>query len=198
MGLADRWGVSKPLIHSVTWPLLAAMSVSASRPARAAPDAGTDLAASPSPAPQPIEMRDVVWGSRQGEVLHRPVPFRGNLILDDPALFRLLGRDDLLRAYDERTSAKDATAVGGLLALIGSGVAFAAGRPKLDCSETATCRTTRSDGAVAAGVVLLIVGASLIVANVSMSASPISDDERLHLIEQYNRSIKPQPDTPAR
>ena len=49
------------------------------------------------------------------------------------------------------------------------------------------------DGALAAGVLLLIIGASLVVANLAMSATPISDDERLRLVDQYNRSITPQP-----
>jgi hypothetical protein len=188
----------RSLIPSISWPLLAAMSVSASHPARGAPDAATPANGSTSPAPQPIEMREVFWGSRYGELLHKRVPFRGNLMLDDPALLRLLGREDLLRAYEERTSAREVLTVGGLLGLIGSGVAFAAARPKLDCSGTAGCRTDRSDGALAAGVVLLVLSAVLIVAEVSTNASPISDDERLRLIDQYNRSIKPQSDTPPR
>jgi hypothetical protein len=188
----------RPLIHSVSWPLLAAMSVSASHPARAAPDVVTPLDGSRSPALQPIEMRDVVWGSRHGELLHKAVPFRGSLMLDDPALLRLLGRDDLLRAYEERTSAREVLTVGGLLGLIGSGFAFAAARPKVDCSGTAGCRTDRSDGALAAGVVLLFFSAVLIVGEATTSASPISDDERLRLVDQYNQSIKPQPNTPPR
>ena len=53
----------RSLIPTVSWPLLAAMSVSASHPARAAPDV-TPLSGSTSPAPQPIEMRK--WSGAPG------------------------------------------------------------------------------------------------------------------------------------
>lgn len=183
-------------IHSVTWPLLAVLTVSASRPAHGAPDVVTPVASSStSPAPQPVEMRDVVWGSRYGELRHKPVPFQGNLMLDDPGLFRLVGRGDLLRAYEERVGAREAITLGGLLTLVGSAFAFAAARPRLDCSGTGDCQTERSDGALAAGLVLLVISASLIVADATMTASPISDDERVGLIDKYNRSIK-QPNSP--
>ncbi len=180
-------------IRSVACPVLVLVSLSASRASGAvgaAPEAVTPLAAPATPTdPRPIEMRDVTWGGRSGELHHKPVPFRGNLILDDVALFRLLGRDDLLRAYEQRTHTRNALTVLGLLTFLGAGFALAEARPKLDCAGSSGCRTEQSEGALAAGVALLVAGASLMVADATFNVSPISDGQRAALVDDYNRTL---------
>ncbi len=184
-------------IRSVSSPLLVLLTLSASRAAAAPPEAVAPLAPPAQPPErQPIEMREVTWGGRHGELRHKPVPFQGNLMLDDAALFRVLGRDDLLRDYQQRAATRTTITVLGVLAFVGAGFALAEARPTLECSPGGDCVTRRSDGAVAAGIALLAAGASLIVADATLSTTPISDDQRAALVDQYNRTL-PNPSSRA-
>ena len=98
-------------------------------PAAAAPSPITPLV-SPAAPSQPIELREVFWGDRYGQVRHGPFPFQGNRPLDGSALYRALGRDDLSRAYESRVDAKIALAITALGALVTGGIVLKARRPR--------------------------------------------------------------------
>jgi len=152
----------------------------------------------PSPA-QPIELREVFWSGRYGQMRHAERPFQGNRLLEGPDLYRALGREDLARAYESRGHAKIALAIAGLGALVLGAIVTASATPETRCDtpprnviQPPVCRTDEKQGTVAAGIGMALLGPTLmLVAGFGVAAEPVAPAERQRLIDAFNASLAP-------
>ena len=169
------------------------------RPAAAAPPPVTPLA-SPPPGTQPIELREIFWGDRFGQLRHRPVPFQGNQPLDGAALYRALGREDLASAYETRAGVKVAVGLGAPAALVVGALVLKSATPETHCEtppskyafqiQAPVCQTDWKNGTIATGIVLLAAGPVLMItASAAIDTEPVSLAERQRLIDAFNASL---------
>jgi hypothetical protein len=135
----------------------------------------------PQPDPRKIEWREVVWGGRQGEMIHAQQPFQNGRLLSDDQLFIALGRPDLAAAQREKeTERSGLRAFGGIL-LGGGLVTLGIGTAE---------HKNGGDGSAAAigGLVVALVGTI-----VALSSNAVTDavtDADLHnLVDTYNASL---------
>ena len=168
-------------------------------PAAAAPPPITPLV-SPAAPSQPIELREVFWGDRYGQVRHGPFPFQGSKPLDGVDLYRALGRDDLSRAYESRVNLKLGLAMTGLGAFMAGGIVLKGATPETQCQTPPSkyafqlpvapvCQTDWKTGTVAAGIGIMLSGLTLFVVSGVFGADPVSPAERLRLIDAFNASL---------
>ncbi len=147
---------------------------------------------------QPIELRDVFWGSR-GLLVHDVFPFQGNRPLNGAELYRVMGREDLAQSYEKRGAAKIALAVASLGALLAGAITMADATPETHCDaapkypivlQPPVCRTDWKSGQIATGVGLALLSPVLmLVAGLGFSTDPLSLAERRNLIDKYNASL---------
>ena len=168
-----------------------------------APSAAAPSSTAPAPPPsrQPIELREIFWGGRYGQVRHGPYPFQGDQPLDGADLYRAMGRDDLVQAYESRGQVKVALAAASLGALLAGAVVVAEASPDTHCDvspkngavlQPSLCRTDWKSGQVATGIGIALLGSALMaVAGLAFTADPLSSSERQRLIETYNASLTP-------
>ena len=170
-----------------------------SGPAAAAPSPITPLV-SPAAPSQPIELREVFWGDRYGQVSHGPFPFQGSKPLDGAGLYRALGREDLARAYESRVDVKVGLAITGLGAFMTGGIVLKGATPETQCETpppryafqapvAPVCRTDWKTGTIAAGIGIMLSGVTLFVSGVGFGPDPVSPAERLRLIDTFNASL---------
>jgi hypothetical protein len=169
-------------------------------PAAATPSPITPLVSTAAPS-QPIELREVFWGDRYGQVRHGPFPFQGGKPLDGADLYRALGRDDLVRAYESRVDAKVALAITALGALATGAIVLKGATPETQCETpppryafqapvAPVCQTDWKKGTVAAGIGIMLSGLTLFfVSGLGFGADPVSPAERLRLIDSFNASL---------
>ena len=153
---------------------------------------------SPAARSQPIELREVVWGDRYGQMRHGPFPFQGGSPLDGAALYRALGRDDLARAYESRVDAKIALAITALGAFVTGVIVLKGVTPETRCEtpppryvfQPPVCQTDWKNGTVAAGLSFMLLGPTLLfVSGLGFGADPVSPAERQALIDAFNASL---------
>jgi hypothetical protein len=165
-------------------------------PAAAAPPPITPLV-SPPAGSQPIELREVFWGDRYGQVRHGPFPFQGSKPLDGAALYRALGRDDLARSYESRVDAKLGLGLIGLGAIVVGAFVLKGATPQTQCTtppkyslQSPVCQTDWNDGTIATGIGVMASGLILLIANgVGLDANPVSWAERQKLIDAFNAAL---------
>lgn len=184
---------SKSLVTSV-----AALSLFALRPAAAR--------AEPPPSPvAPIELRDLMVGTRHGVSIVRQVPFQAGVILDGARLYQVIGREDLVRAYEEHQATKTALeSLGAFVALVGF-VAAAADKPHQECGvsnpaqpiPSTECHEAGGGAAFAVGIFSALLGSVLTVAGAASDPEPASPEERRRLVDAFNASLA-RPGTAAR
>ncbi len=168
-------------------------------PAAAAPPQITPLA-SPPPGAQPIELREVFWGDRYGQVRHGPFPFQGNRPLDGAAFYRALGREDLASAYETRAGVKVALGISALAAIVVGALVLKGATPETQCEsppskyafqiQAPVCQTDSKNGTLATGIVVLAAGPILMItAAAAIDTDPVSPTERRKLIDAFNASL---------
>jgi len=168
--------------------------------AAAAPSPITPLVPPPARAP-PIELREVFWGDRHGRVRHTLYPFQGGRVLEGADLYRVLGRDDLVRAYQSRVEAKVGLFAAGLGASVLGAIVLAQARPETQCDpapqtsgafQAPVCRTDWKEGTVATGIGLALLGTVLsMVAGFAIDPQPVGPAERQRLIDEFNAAPAP-------
>jgi hypothetical protein len=148
------------------------------------------------PAPQPIELRTLMGLDRHGAVIIRQLPFQGDTLLDGPALYRALHREDLVRAYERRQATRLTLAGAALVAILAGSVVAAGNLPRQDCSfppmtdpfsiPPLVCHSRGGGAGMAAGVGLVLLGPLLLLGSGTMDPNPISLAERRALIDAFN------------
>ena len=156
---------------------------------------------SPPSRPQPIELREVFWGGRYGELRHRQVPFQGGKVLEGAEFYRALDREDLARAYEARVAGLAALAGAGLLTMLVSASILVSTMPQTHCDIVSmpypysppqqACTTDSHDTARAVGVGLMLLGPALMLGSFAIHPDPVSPAERQALVDTYNASLGP-------
>lgn len=160
------------LLVSLAIPVTRARAQGEARPA----DTPVSVPAPLTAPPRKIEWRDVVWGDRQGRMLHAEKPFQDGRLLEGEPLYLAVGRPDLAQAYRSREQGRTGLQVVGAILVAGGGVtALAIGAPHQNDGTTP---------AIAAGVSVILGAVLLLAASVD---SPIVTDSELHrLVDAHN------------
>jgi hypothetical protein len=161
-----------------------------------APVARAASAPSDPTAVPPIELHEVVWGGRHGEMQHAKVPFQNGSILDGANLYRALDRPDLVSAYHTRAAAKFALMGVGLAGLLAGGIATAVTMPHQSCdfvpvndplaAPMIACHTTGGGTAHDVALGATLASPLLFVAGMLISTDPVGTAERDRLIDAFN------------
>jgi len=140
-----------------------------------------------------IDLRDVPHEARHRSFVDHAVPFLHGVQLDDAAMYRLAGREDLARKYEAQTHAANVLALTGIAGLIsGSIVALTAPSHKVCAPGYATCRNevTTAQGKIGisiAALMPLLGGIAL-----AVLPTPLSPEQKTKMAEDYN-SVRPAP-----
>jgi hypothetical protein len=137
-----------------------------------------------------IQLRDELSSSHGHAVVDRAVPFLHDVRLDDAAMYRLVGRDDLARKFETRVRAADVLALTGLAGLIvGTAIAFTAPGYE-DC--TGHCREVIHGPRAAVGLSMAALMPVLGGIALAVNPTPLSPEQRMKMAGDYN-SLRPEP-----
>jgi hypothetical protein len=134
-----------------------------------------------------IELRDVLQHSRHRTYVDYAVPFRHGVQLDDGALYRLVGRDDLARKYEARTHAANVLALTGLAALITGGIMALTAPSQRVCEPGyGMCHNevTTAQGKIGISIAALMP----ILGGIALAVlpTPITPEEKTKMARDYN------------
>ncbi len=156
---------------------------------------------SPAP-PGTIELRDVPHPTTKNpRRMDLDVAFQDGRRLDEPTLYRLVGREDLARAWKTRGIVKSTLAISALASLVGGvGLGFLAPHTPGDCSRRpprigGSC-PDEIQGGKAWGIpilTLLALAPAFLVSSAVVDEEPVTDRERQRLIDGYNQTLAPSP-----
>jgi hypothetical protein len=111
----------------------------------------------------------------------------GEVIPDEPALYRAIGRPDLAASYESSETTKDIVKIGGLVALGVGSLIFLIGANNLSSSiEDGTTDTSM----LVAGCVVGGVGLVSYLIGSGLDPSPVSDEELRGLVHGYNKKLR--------
>ena len=149
-------------------------------------------AQSPAGLPSgPIELLDVQSGRPGKETIERQVPFSYGTRLDNPTLYRLLGRDDLARTYEGRHQAKTALLLSLVATLAATAGSIYMGTrscpPVTDDSPPCTTFAGRAWALVSLGG--FISFHVLFFTSTRLDPDPISREVKQRLVDEYNAKI---------
>ncbi len=111
----------------------------------------------------------------------------GEVIPDEPALYRAIGRPDLAASYESSDNTKDIVTIGGLVVLGVGSLMLLIGANNLS--------TSVEDGSVdtsllVAGCVVGSVGVISYLVGNGLDPSPVSDEELRGLVRGYNKKLR--------
>jgi hypothetical protein len=131
-----------------------------------------------------VELRDLLRERSHDVVFDRAVPFIHGVRLDDAAMYRLVGREDLARRFEARSRAAGVLALTGLAGLVaGTVVAFTAPGYE-DC--TGYCREVIHGPRAAVGMSMAALMPLLGGIALAVNPKPLSPEQRIKMADDYN------------
>jgi hypothetical protein len=143
-----------------------------------------------------LELRDVPHHSRHGAIIgiDRAVPFLHDVQLDDAALYRLVGREDLARKYETRARLGGVIGLAGMGALVG-GIVVAFTAPEHQVCTRGMCRAEIYGPRAVVGFSMAALMPVLLVTGYLVGPTPLPPEQRIMLADEYNATVAPTPAT---
>lgn len=130
-----------------------------------------------------IEWRDVVWGDRNGQMVHAEKPYQSGRMLEGESLYLALDRPELAQAYRQRQETQTGLRVASGLFLVTG--AIAAGIVEADQRGGRSAPAAPALGAV----VSIVLGGVLGIAGIAYSPADVVTDAELHrLVDAHNQA----------
>jgi hypothetical protein len=155
------------------------------------------------PARRGIELKEIFWGGRYGQLEHRPVAFQDGVPLEGTALYEALDKPELARVYEERRGLRVLMLTVGFVGLLAGPVIAAENNPRSVCDDvppsatfplpTTQCRTDWNKGRIAIGVGTTLLGFAGFGAAAAIHVDPLDAEGLRRAVDEHNARLGAPP-----